>query len=86
MVAGNNRQAGSYRFVGRISANKRAGQRSGTGSHFSPRHWRPLPMAKCSTNIDAIGHIFGMPKPVTRGNVVANKRKIIVHIATSADG
>jgi len=43
-------------------------------------------MAKCSTNIDAIGHIFGMPKPVTRGNVVANKRKIIVHIATSADG
>ena len=43
-------------------------------------------MAKCSTNIDAIGHIFGMPNPVTRGNVVANKRKIIVHIATSVDG
>ena len=43
-------------------------------------------MAKCSTNIDAIGHIFGMPKSVTRENVVANKRKIIVHIATSADG
>jgi len=35
---------------------------------------------------DAIGHIFGMPNPVTRGNVVANKRKIIVHIAISADG
>jgi hypothetical protein len=37
-------------------------------------------------SIDVVACFFGMANPRLRENVVATKRKIIVHIATSADG
>jgi hypothetical protein len=63
-------------FVGSVPTNALLVRRSGTGSRFSPRHWRPLPMAKSKRK--------RVPKTVLKLPDLEQSKSAVLNSLTSA--